>query len=693
MRHYALPRHLRQLALGAALAIGAGHQAHAQADSGAFQLKPSFSLGTGMLGFYGGIGSQGKYYSPLVSRIGYELRASAPITNWLEVGLFALHGRLAASEAGLGRNLNFESRITSGGVQFFYNFNQLLKPSHVVEPWVSIGFENLEFLSKTDLKDAQGRYYHYWSDGSIRDRAEDAPNAAGAVVIQRDYTYETDIRESTNGGAGKYNEQTWAVPVGVGVKMKLGNGFDARFGTTMHFTGTDRIDGGGNFLTEQPAAEGRNNRFLFTSFSVGYAINVKPRQKKFKPTLTPEQMDVIAMNDDEDGDGVSDWNDRCPHTPPGVAVDQHGCPLDTDADGVPDYKDKEPGTLAGAAVDINGVTLSDDDFLRAYLNFIDSGNVTLVSNRVESFGPVGKPKVMRPPIPVKRAYVVKVGAQTEGISEEMIQRILSLPDVRTVERGDTTFYIVGNYDALPDAIKRQLQMKGQGFDGTVMIEQDGKLLDLPSGGITPREQEVLEKLVPAAPEKPGKVVVRVQLGAFRNRLSENIFKNVNDLVTLKDQDGLTRYYTGSFTDINEAAKHKVNMLLNGFEGAFLVAFKDGKRVSITEAGAQLSGPENLSNIPTGSISKEHLSFRVQVGTFAGNVPMETMGKFVDLGNVKPVAGNNAVRYLYGDYPTRAAADAARKELQGLGFEDAFVVGDLNGRIILAEDAERLQQGK
>lgn len=693
MRHYALPSHLRRLALGAVLAIAAGHHAQAQADSTAFRLKPTFSLGTGMLGFYGNIGSQGRYYSPLVSRIGFELRASAPITDWLEVGLFALHGRLAASEQGIGRNLNFESRITTGGVQFFYNFNQLLKPSHVVEPWVSIGFENLEFLSKTDLKDAQGRYYHYWSDGSIRDVAEDAPNASTAVVIQRDYTYETDIRESTNGGAGRYNEQTWAVPVGVGVKMKLGHGFDARFGTTMHFTGTDRIDGGGNFLTGQPAAEGRNNRFLFTSFSVGYAIHVAPKPKKFKPTLTPEQMDVIAMNDDEDGDGVSDWNDRCPHTPPGVAVDAHGCPLDTDADGVPDYKDKEPGTLAGAAVDINGVTLSDDDILRAYLNFIDSGNVTLVSNRVESFGPVGKPKVMRPPIPVKRAYVVKVGTQTEGISEEMIQRILSLPDVRTVERGDTTFYIVGNYDALPDAIKRQLQMKGQGFDGTVMIEQDGKLLDLPSGGITPREQEVLDKLVPAAPEKPGKVVVRVQLGAFRNRLSENIFKNVNDLVTLKDQDGLTRYYTGSFTDINEAAKHKVNMLLNGFEGAFLVAFKDGKRVSITEAGAQLSGPENLSNIPTGSINKEHLSFRVQVGTFAGNVPMETMGKFVDLGNVKPVAGNNAVRYLYGDYPTRAAADAARKELQGLGFEDAFVVGDLNGRIILAEDAERLQEGK
>ncbi len=49
---------------------------------------------------------------------------------------------------------------------------------------------------------------------------------------------------------------------------------------------------------------------------------------------------------DSDGDGVPDRKDKCPGTPPGVAVDEHGCPLDRDGDGVPDYKDDcpdEPG--------------------------------------------------------------------------------------------------------------------------------------------------------------------------------------------------------------------------------------------------------------------------------------------------------------------------------------------------------------
>lgn len=49
---------------------------------------------------------------------------------------------------------------------------------------------------------------------------------------------------------------------------------------------------------------------------------------------------------DSDGDGVPDRKDKCPDTPPGVQVDENGCPLDRDGDGVPDYKDDcpdEPG--------------------------------------------------------------------------------------------------------------------------------------------------------------------------------------------------------------------------------------------------------------------------------------------------------------------------------------------------------------
>jgi len=57
---------------------------------------------------------------------------------------------------------------------------------------------------------------------------------------------------------------------------------------------------------------------------------------------------------DSDGDGVFDDADRCPNTPPGVAVDATGCEPDSDGDGVGDSIDKCPNTPAGAKVDETG---------------------------------------------------------------------------------------------------------------------------------------------------------------------------------------------------------------------------------------------------------------------------------------------------------------------------------------------------
>lgn len=61
-----------------------------------------------------------------------------------------------------------------------------------------------------------------------------------------------------------------------------------------------------------------------------------------------------GREEDSDGDGVPDSQDRCPGTPPGVAVGPDGCPPDSDGDGVPDYRDECPDTPPGVAVGPNG---------------------------------------------------------------------------------------------------------------------------------------------------------------------------------------------------------------------------------------------------------------------------------------------------------------------------------------------------
>jgi hypothetical protein len=646
-------------------------------------LKPTIGFGAGMLSFFGDVGNQHAGGDPLVTRLGYEVRASVPLTRWLDADLFAIHGQVGVNERDYLRNHNFESRITLGGAQLRYNFQPLVRRDRAVEPFLSVGFESVEFLSKTDLRDAQGRTYHYWSDGTIRDIAEDAPNAGSAVEIQRDYTYESDVRELDRDGFGKYREQAFAIPVGVGARMDIGHGFDLRIGATMHFTTTDLIDGITENSQGERKGEAGNDRLLYTGFSLGYAIPLarKPKKTRFQTPLNGEQLDAIVLGDDADGDGVKDFADECPDTPAGVKVDAKGCPMDGDGDGVPDDRDDELNTAPGALVDSRGVTLTDDALLKSWLAWKDSGNVHIVATRVESLAPS---RPARPP--VKRVYVVKVGTHTEGISEEMIQKILSIPDVRTIEKGDTTYYVVGSFDAIPEALRRELELKGMGITSEVMAEEGGTLIDVSKE----TEAERARMAGMGAGDDSREVIVRVQLGAFRNKLSKNIFSGIDDLVVIKGDDGLTRYYTGTFKQVNPAAEHRVSMLLKGFEGAFLVAFREGKRITMKEAGARVTGTEDLRTTATaGSVARDKIRYRVQVATFAGNVPMETMDKLLGLGELEPVTSEQTTRYFYGTFVERREAQDALEAIKLKGFTDAFVVGAVNGNIVPAEDADSL----
>ncbi len=671
--------------IGCGLLLSSCFQASAQRDSSSLVLRPSFSLGAGAFAFYGDIGSRHDSYSPLVTRLGYEFRASTPVTEWLEVSLFAQHGQLGANERGSERNLNFKSRVTTGGLQFTYNFQHFLRPDRVIEPYISLGFESVEFLSKTDLYDANGLAYNYWSDGTIRDIAENAPNAADAVLLQRDYSYESDIRELNLDGFGKYTERSWAVPVGFGAKMRLGGGFDLRVGATLHYTFTDLMDGVTDESTEGRAGDSKNDRFLFAGASLTYALDLdrQKRKKSKEPQITSEQMDILVLNDDEDADGVTDFKDECPHTPAGAKVDEHGCPVDSDGDGVPDGVDEEPNTAPGAPVDARGVTITDDQFLKAWLNYADSGNVNIITSTAESIGRKPGAKAQ-----AKRIYTVQVGSDVEGITEQQMQQLLSIPDVRTVEHGDTINFVVGGYDALPEAIRRQLALGKDGVKGRVVAQDGDEIVDI-TDEVAKATAEMKGSTGGGAHADQGKTLVRVQLGAFKMKLSQNIFSGINDLVTIKGDDGLTRYYTGVYTDINAAATHKVDMLAKGFNGAFLVAFKNGKRVSLKEAGAKLTSPESLKDGAVNGVDKELVRYKVQLGSFAGNVPSDVMSRYIEIGDVTNITGAEDTRYYHGSFKTRAEANAALKAVQEKGVTDAFVVGEIKGRIILAEDADSI----
>lgn len=78
-----------------------------------------------------------------------------------------------------------------------------------------------------------------------------------------------------------------------------------------------------------------------TGFTIGYelfrTIGCPGKQLLDTPCAVPK-----ADSNDDDGDGVSNDQDKCPTTPAGRKVNAEGCEMDRDGDGIVDGADKCP---------------------------------------------------------------------------------------------------------------------------------------------------------------------------------------------------------------------------------------------------------------------------------------------------------------------------------------------------------------
>jgi len=304
---------------------------------------PSVGLGAGITTFFGDYkhGADVSAFSRI--RGGYNLTVEQRIGNLIGVSLNGVYGKIADSEIGKTRNLNFQSQIIQADLNLVLHLdnNFIFKRGAIFAPYIYAGFGYMMFDSYTDLKDKNGKAYFYWTDGTIRDISE--TDTGTANIIHRDYKYESKLVDSTT----NYPRNTFAIPIGGGVKLQVSEKLSISLGGTYYLTMTDWIDN---------VKQGGNDRYFYGSVSLHYQFG------KAYDDSDPiyKKVDFASLDKmDTDGDGIADGNDRCPGTPKGVKVDSKGCPEDADQDGVPDYRDKEPLTKKGALVDENGVTLTD----------------------------------------------------------------------------------------------------------------------------------------------------------------------------------------------------------------------------------------------------------------------------------------------------------------------------------------------
>jgi len=676
--------------------------------------KPKISFGVGMLSFHGDLYSK-HYQAPWTGRIGYDLNISQRLNKSLQLNFNILFGKLGANEWVENRQENFQSEIRSGGLSLMYDFGNFIPENCRIRPWVSFGVNSFEFLSKTDLFDSYGNKYYYWNDGSIKNIAESAPTASLALNINRDYIYETDIRELNKDGFGKYQERAWSFPVGAGALMKITDRVDFKIGFQYYFTTTDYIDGITNKSINSRSGTKQKDNFVYTSFALQYDLVLKKKSKNdTMPKDYFDNVDWLAIdNGDYDEDGIEDWDDKCHCTPKGVKVDAFGCPFDDDNDGVPNHTDDELASSAGFAVDMKGVALTDEYWQNWYNVYMDSGNV-VKTEIIDNFYAVKKDSAAEKN---ETQYTVELVRYTGPVPNDEMAYLLSIGDVISTVLPDnsTVLYTAGTYKDIQNAIKRRDEFIAEGnknskigyfTNGDIITLSDdeiNKLLEIKKGGsngaiatstTATKEDNTLGNIDAVVNEfAKGDIVYRVQLGAYKNRISPEIFKNAGTVVELKTDDNYHRYATKGFKTIQSAANTKADLVLEGYGDAFITAYKDGKRIpmSDTKATMETNEKEDISKIESfSSVDKSLVSFKIQLGALRKSGSNDMEEKTKDLPGIeKQATGSGMIRYTLGSFNNYSAADKYRQELVEKGFGEAFVIAIFKGEVISIQEAQEL----
>lgn len=220
-----------------------------------------------------------------------------------------------------------------------------------------------------------------------------------------------------------------------------------------------------------------------------------------------------------------------------------------------------------------------------------------------------------------------------------------------------------------------------------------------------------------APIEKG-LVFRVQIGAFKTPIPNNAFKGLSPMNGETTASGYIRYTAGNFQKLEGASAVKNDLRGLGYSDAFVVAYLDGKRISLSDAlntmkekgiTVDASAPKTAGitaneNIPRASQSAESIEpakvakelekskallYTIQIGVF------NKQATVAQLRGVKPVCSEllpgGLYRYTAGIYntPERVASDKNR--VVEMGFRDAFVSAYRNGQRLPFAEGRALQK--
>ena len=242
-----------------------------------------------------------------------------------------------------------------------------------------------------------------------------------------------------------------------------------------------------------------------------------------------------------------------------------------------------------------------------------------------------------------------------------------------------------------------------------------------------------KKPIPVNEKLPEGLVFKVQIGAFKKPIPQDLFKGITPITGETTTQGFTRYTAGVFIKFATADFAKNQIRDFGYKDAFVVAFLNGKRISMSQAlsmaGIEFAASANTQT-PTAAVTntttttatqpaaannnKETsnnqpaaikeineiapatnisaigggLFYTVQVGVFS--LPVSSAKLYNVTSLYTETAPNGNLRYNVGVFSNTARAVEAKNILIETGIKDAFVTAYYNGKRISLADAKQLE---
>jgi acyl CoA:acetate/3-ketoacid CoA transferase alpha subunit len=162
------------------------------------------------------------------------------------------------------------------------------------------------------------------------------------------------------------------------------------------------------------------------------------------------------------------------------------------------------------------------------------------------------------------------------------------------------------------------------------------------------------------------------------------------------------YISGAFQSFKDAIEAKNEIVNKGVKDAFVVAYNDGKELTIYEArnlAANNAAPvvntaaANTNLTTTASTDKTGIEFKVQLGAFTKDVPAEVVNQLLDLvaknGLEHTKNDEGLTVYTTGNFKDFSSANELKASLIEKGIKDAFVTAYQHGNRITVTKAIEL----